>query len=49
MLQGNAFGDLDMRGRPNFNGLNLHGDETQVAVPIALAAGLVGNWVTSIT
>ena len=42
---GNAFGDLDMRGRPNFNGLNLHGDETQIAVPVA-AAGLVGNWVT---
>ncbi len=43
---GNAFGNIDMRGRPNFNGLNLHGDETQVAVPVMAAASLVGNWVS---
>ena len=43
---GNAYGDLDMRGAPNFNGLNLHGDETQVAVPVMAAASLVGNWVS---
>ena len=42
---GYATGNIDMRGRPNFNGLNLHGDETVVAVPVALAAPLVGNFV----
>ena len=34
---GNAFGTVDMRGQPNFNGLNLHGDETQINLPLSLA------------
>ena len=45
---GNAFGDIDMSGMPNFNGLNLHGDETQVAVPVMAAASLVGGWVSQL-
>ena len=45
---GNAFGDIDMRGMPNFNGLNLHGDETQIAVPVMAAASLVGGWVSQL-
>ena len=34
---GNALGTVDMRGQPNFNGLNLHGDETVISLPLSLA------------
>ena len=34
---GDAMGTIDMRGQPNFNGLNLHGDEIIITLPLALA------------
>ena len=36
-IDGNAFGDLDMRGQPNFNGLNLHGDDIPIPLPLSLS------------
>ena len=43
-IDGNAFGDLDMRGQPNFNGLNLHGDDIPIPLPLSLSGfGWVGG------
>ena len=54
-IDGNALGDVngiftDMRGQPNFNGLNLHGDEIDIALPLSLSgfpwvSGLPGGQV----
>ena len=35
----NTFSTVDLTGQPNFNGLNLHGDETPIVLPVGALAG----------